>query len=152
MRTDDVRLRRRDFLKRTGLLAGAIAARGLSGSAAAAPDAPASSARLPRRPYGRDRYPVSVIGLGGIVVMGRDQKDANRVVAEAVERGVNYVDVAPTYGDAELKLGPALAPYREKAFLACKTTERSTRWGAAELDRSLGRLQPTTSTSTSCMA
>ncbi len=95
---------------------------------------------LPRRPYGRDGVPLSVIGFGGIVVKDAEQEHANRVVAEAVERGVNYFDVAPSYGDAELKLGPALKPYRKDCFLACKTTERSAEAAKQEFERSLQRL------------
>ena len=57
--------------------------------------------------------------------MNAEQKHADEVVAEAVAAGVNYFDVAPSYGDAELKLGPALKPFRDKVFLACKTTERN---------------------------
>ena len=79
---------------------------------------------LPRRPYGKTGVKPSVIGPGGIVVMGAEQKRANRAVAEAVEKGVNYFDVAPTYGDAELKLAPAVQSFRKKAFAACKTTQR----------------------------
>jgi len=37
-----------------------------------------------------------------------------------VDRGINYFDVAPSYGDAQARLGPALEPYRKKVFLACK--------------------------------
>ncbi|MCC6682798.1 MAG: aldo/keto reductase [Phycisphaeraceae bacterium] len=95
---------------------------------------------LPRRAYGRESVPLSVIGFGGIVVMDAEQEHANRVVAEAVERGVNYFDVAPSYGDAELKLGPALKPYRKDCFLACKTTERSAEAAKQEFERSLQRL------------
>lgn len=99
--------------------------------------------RLPRRAYGRNGVELSVIGLGGIVLMGSEQDHANRVVAEAVERGVNYFDVAPTYGngEAELRMGPALEPWRSSAFLACKTTERKAGPARAELLRSLERLR-----------
>ena len=45
------------------------------------------------------------------------------LVKLAIDSGINYFDVAPTYGDAEIKLGPALEPYRKDVFLACKTTE-----------------------------
>ena len=65
---------------------------------------------------------------------------ANRV-AEAIDYGVNYFDVAPSYGDAEIKLGPALESYRSKVFLACKTTERSKGESQKELDQSLKRLR-----------
>ena len=54
---------------------------------------------------------------------------------------MNYFDVAPTYGDAELKLGPALEPYRKNVFLACKTTERQREGASAELKESLKRLR-----------
>ena len=58
-----------------------------------------------------------------------------------MEKGVNYFDVAPSYGDAEIKLGPALEPYRKDVFLACKTTERTKEGAAAELRESLQRLR-----------
>jgi len=97
---------------------------------------------LPRREY-RDGVMLSVIGFGGIVVCGMEQKDADRIVAEAFDRGVNYFDVAPSYfdGEAERKLGPALAPYRGRSFLACKTIVRKAAGARAELERSLERLR-----------
>ncbi|MCC6733932.1 MAG: aldo/keto reductase, partial [Candidatus Omnitrophica bacterium] len=85
----------------------------------------AQSSSFPKREFGRTGEKISIIGFGGIVVTDQEQADANRYVAEAVERGINYFDVAPTYGDAEIKLGPALEPYRKGVFLACKTTERT---------------------------
>jgi aryl-alcohol dehydrogenase-like predicted oxidoreductase len=96
---------------------------------------------LPRRRY-RDGVELSIIGFGGIVVIGQEQKKADRTVADAIERGVNYFDVAPTYGDgeAETKLGNALVPHRKNIFLACKTTQRDARGAQAELERSLERL------------
>ncbi len=97
--------------------------------------------QLPKRPYGRSGEMLSVIGLGGIVVMNAEQADADRIVAEAVERGVNYFDVAPGYGDAEIKLGPALQPYRKDVFLACKTSKRQAAPALEELERSLQRLR-----------
>jgi len=102
---------------------------------------PASEQPLPRRHY-RDDVDLSVVGCGGIVLMGMSQPEANRVVAEAIDRGVNYFDVAPSYGggEAEEKLGPALAPHREKAFLACKTMERDASGAESELQKSLQRL------------
>jgi aryl-alcohol dehydrogenase-like predicted oxidoreductase len=83
---------------------------------------------------------LSIIGFGGIVVDGAEQQHANRVVAEAFEKGVNYFDVSPTYGDAELKLGPALKPYRKEVFLACKTGQRRREGASEELNESLKRL------------
>jgi len=102
----------------------------------------ASSPRgIAKRPY-RDGVELSILGFGGIVLLGNEQKDANRLIAEAIERGVNYFDVAPSYGDgeAEEKLGIALQPYRKQVFLACKTLQRKSQGAQAELERSLKRL------------
>jgi len=101
-----------------------------------------SSAPLPKRVY-KEGVQLSIIGFGGIVVMGYEQKEANRLVAAAWDRGVNYFDVAPSYGDgeAEIKLGPALEPYRKNAFLACKTTRRDAAGAQKEFEQSLRRLR-----------
>lgn len=98
---------------------------------------------LPRRPLGTTGESLSVIGLGGIVVMGGTQQDADTRVREAIDRGVNYFDVAPTYGrgEAEKKLGPALRPFRDKVFLACKTTKRDRDGAEQELNASLEQLK-----------
>jgi aryl-alcohol dehydrogenase-like predicted oxidoreductase len=54
---------------------------------------------IERRSYGRDDIRLSVLGFGGIIVMKEEPAMARRVVAEAVERGINYFDVAPSYGE-----------------------------------------------------
>lgn len=97
---------------------------------------------LPRRRF-RDDVELSIIGFGGIVVVGLEQREADRIVAESVEAGVNYFDVAPSYGDgeAETKLGAALQPYRRNVFLACKTQRRDAAGARSELERSLARLR-----------
>lgn len=104
-------------------------------------DASSNAARLPKRPYGKTGEALSTIGFGGIAVMNAEPEQAKRLVAEAVERGVSYFDVAPTYGDAEVKLGPALEPYRRGVFLACKTTQRQRGPAEEEFRRSLERLR-----------
>ena len=96
---------------------------------------------LERRQYGRTEERLSVIGFGGMVVQNVTAKEASAYVAEAVDRGVNYVDVAPFYGNAQERLGPALEPYRRQCFLACKTLERDAAGAAAELDESLRLLR-----------
>jgi aryl-alcohol dehydrogenase-like predicted oxidoreductase len=97
---------------------------------------------IPQRVY-RDGVKLSIIAFGGIVVVGMEQPAADRIVAEAYDRGVNYFDVAPSYGsgEAEEKLGPALEPYRQKVFLACKTQKRDAPGAREELERSLKRLR-----------
>jgi aryl-alcohol dehydrogenase-like predicted oxidoreductase len=98
--------------------------------------------QMPRRPY-REEVQLSILGFGGMVLVGMTQKSGADIVAESVERGINYFDVAPFYGDgeAEIKLGPALSPFRDRIFLACKTLERDESGATVELDRSLRRLQ-----------
>jgi aryl-alcohol dehydrogenase-like predicted oxidoreductase len=63
------------------------------------------------------------------------------LVAMAVDRGVNYFDVAPSYGNAEERLGPALEPYRDRVFLACKTGKRDRSGAAEELRASLEQMR-----------
>lgn len=93
------------------------------------------------RPYGKTGIPLSVIGFGGLLVSEETPATAASIVSEAVDRGVNYFDVAPSYGNAEERLGPALEPYRDRVFLACKTQEREGPAARASLERSLSRLR-----------
>ncbi|HZT28646.1 MAG TPA: aldo/keto reductase [Bryobacteraceae bacterium] len=112
------------------------------GTAAAASTASAYGAAgpLPRRTY-KDGIDLSIIAFGGIVVCGLSQEEGSRRVAAAYDRGVNYFDCAPSYfdGEAEIKLGEALRPYRNKVFLAEKTTRRDAKGAREELERTLGR-------------
>jgi aryl-alcohol dehydrogenase-like predicted oxidoreductase len=98
-------------------------------------------ATMERRRFGRTDEKLSIVGFGGILVMNEDQPTANMMVREAIERGINYFDVAPSYGNAEERLGPALEPYRDSVFLACKTGERTREGAMAELHQSLQRLR-----------
>lgn len=96
---------------------------------------------IPKRKYGRTKERLSVIGFGGMVVKNVTPKEAANFVAEAVDRGINYFDVAPFYGNAQERLGPALKPYRQNCFLACKTLERDAAGAAKELKESLRLLK-----------
>jgi aryl-alcohol dehydrogenase-like predicted oxidoreductase len=93
------------------------------------------------RRLGKTDLELSVIGMGGIVVMREDQADADRLVAQAIDSGVTYFDVAPLYEDAQQRMGPALEPYRDAVALACKTMERSAQGARRELDDSLKKLR-----------
>jgi len=131
-------MNRREFMQ-AALLA-AVTAGCVRSSTEIEEPKPEPTAGIPRRPY-KDGVKLSVVGLGGMVVAGLEQEEANRLVAESVERGVNYFEAAPTYGDAELRLGPALEPYRDNVFLVCKTTQRDAVGAQRELDQSLTRLR-----------
>ncbi|TCK72119.1 aldo/keto reductase [Acidipila rosea] len=129
-------MQRRDFLKQAALTTAAATATKLSADTTSA-----SQGKIPRRPLGKTGEHLSIIGFGGIVVMNETSDQAKNIVAEAVDRGVNYLDVAPSYGDAQERLGPALAPYRKNCFLACKTDGRMKADSQADLDNSLKLLK-----------
>ncbi len=86
-------------------------------------------------------YNLSKVAFGGIIVAEESQMDANNYVAEAIDAGVNYFDVAPTYSNAEERLGPALKGKRKDIFLACKTEDRTRKGSQALLEKSLKNLQ-----------
>ncbi len=132
---------RRSFFKTGALAAGMAAAPGLSAATASPIPSGAGFQPIPKRPLGKTGESLSIIGLGGIVIMNAEQAVANNTVAQAHDAGINYVDVAPSYGDAQARLGPALKPYRDKFFLACKTGKRDRAEAAAALDQSLQLLE-----------
>ena len=101
----------------------------------------AKPAPIAQRPLGKTGEQLSIIGMGGMVVMNVKQSRANDLVAEAFDHGINYFDVAPFYGDAQQRLGPALQPYRKRSFLACKTDARSKSGAQKELEESLRLLR-----------
>jgi aryl-alcohol dehydrogenase-like predicted oxidoreductase len=69
------------------------------------------------------------------------QDKADQVLGTLLEAGINHLDVAASYGEAELRLAPWLRQYREKFFLATKTGERRSEGALAEIHRSLARLE-----------
>ena len=94
---------------------------------------------MERRPFGNTGSELSIVGLGGVVLVGMTQPEADAIVGEAIDRGVNYFDVAPSYGqdqETERRLGPALKAHRDNVFLACKTGSRDRDGAAHELRRS----------------
>ena len=134
-------MERRNFIK--AVSAGAIGLAGVFRGQAADKDLLGfrPEAALPRRPLGRTGEKLSIVGLGGLVLADETQETADQLVREAVDHGINYFDVAPSYGNAEDRMGPALKPFRQDVFLACKTLMRDRAGAAAELHRSLGKLQ-----------
>src|SRR5579859_4268348 len=132
-------MERREFLKTS-------AAAGLLGSSKMleplANAEPASHAvPIPKRQLGKTGEQLSIIGFAGIVVMDNSPSYAANIVSEAVDRGINYFDVAPTYGNAQERLGLALQPYRDKVFVACKEEDWSKEGSARLLDESLRLLR-----------
>jgi predicted aldo/keto reductase-like oxidoreductase len=131
-------MRRRAFLKDAAAAAAMLACfpAGLSGV-----DRDKARGKIERRTLGKTGRKLSVIGFGGLVLKDSTPAQAAEWVRQAFEAGVNYFDVAPSYGNSEERLGPALEPYRREVFLACKTTQRRRAEAAAELEHSLSRLR-----------
>ncbi|MCL4378108.1 MAG: aldo/keto reductase [Actinobacteria bacterium] len=96
---------------------------------------------MEKRILGKTKERLSIIGFGGIVVMNETTKDSSEFVSKAIDRGINYFDVAPQYGNAQEMMGPALKPYRKDVFLACKTLERLKKGAEKELHDSLRKLK-----------
>ncbi len=126
-------MKRRDFLKNAAITAAAAAA---ADKLHASPTHP-----IARRKLGKTGEELSIIGFGGIVVMDETPGASSNIVSEAVDRGINYFDIAPSYGNAQERLGPALAPYRNRVFLACKAEDRTRDGCRKQLENSLQLLK-----------
>lgn len=74
-----------------------------------------------KRRFGNTGFEITPVIYGGIVSMEDGQHSSDKYVSWAIDRGINYFDVAPSYGDAQEKLGNSLIPYRTNIHLACKT-------------------------------
>jgi predicted aldo/keto reductase-like oxidoreductase len=131
-------MKRRDFLKDA---AATTALLSCFPATLAGIERDAEPGKIEQRALGRTGEKLSILGFGGYVLNQSTPQQAAEWVRMAVEAGVNYFDVAPTYGNAEERLGPALAPFRKDVFLACKTTQRHRKGAAQELDRSLKQLR-----------
>jgi aryl-alcohol dehydrogenase-like predicted oxidoreductase len=95
---------------------------------------------MERRRLGRTGHLSTVVTFGAAGIGRVEQDVADRAIQTALDHGVNHVDVAPRYGDAELRLRPWMASIRERIFLGCKTAERTRDDAKAQLHRSLERL------------
>ena len=93
------------------------------------------------RRFGRTGHMSSIIIFGAFAVGMLDQKEADAAMELVLAHGVNHIDVAPSYADAELRLGPWLEAHREQFFLGCKTQLRGREEAREELHRSLERLR-----------
>ncbi len=96
---------------------------------------------MEKRRLGRLGREVSVLAYGGAALSAVPQDDADRSIQEALDAGIDYFDMAASYGDAELRLGPWTSRIRDRIFLATKTGERARDDAWAEINRSLERLQ-----------
>ena len=136
-------MNRRSFLKVLGGTAAATALAETIGISAESPEKEGEREvkPLPKRLLGKTGEKISIIGYGGLALNYEEQDVVNNSISMAIDRGLNYFDVAPAYGSAEEKMGIALEGKRDKVFISCKTGRRDKRGAESELERSLKRLK-----------
>ena len=91
-------------------------------------------------PFGRLGHQSTRTLFGAAALGAVSQDDADRTLDVLLQYGVNHIDVAASYGDAELRIAPWLKRYREQFFVATKTGERRAAGAKEELHRSLDRM------------
>lgn len=96
---------------------------------------------MEKRPFARTGHVSTVAIFGTAAFWEITQAEADAVMEQVIAAGVNHIDVAPSYGQAEERVGPWLAQEHDRFFLGCKTMERTKEGAAAELRRSLERLR-----------
>jgi aryl-alcohol dehydrogenase-like predicted oxidoreductase len=93
------------------------------------------------RRLGRLGHQSSVIIYGAAMLSNVTQDVADRSVQEALDGGINHFDVAASYGEAELRLGPSMPRIRDQIFLATKTGDREAGPAYQSITDSLRKLQ-----------
>ena len=93
------------------------------------------------RRLGRTEHQSSIAILGGAVFFKDSPETAEVFFHEAINAGINHLDIAPGYGLAERAVGPHLQKVREKIFVADKTGEIEESWAKKRLEKTLTRLQ-----------
>ena len=94
-----------------------------------------------KRRFGRTGHMSTIVILGAFAVGPISQEEADATMELVLEHGVNHIDVAPTYSDAEIRLGPWLEKHRDRFFLGCKTELRGREEASQQLQQSLERLR-----------
>ncbi len=95
---------------------------------------------IPTAPFGRTGHLSSRTLFGAAAFWDVTQAEANATLDLLLERGVNHIDTAASYGQSEVRIGPWLKHHRDQFFLATKTEERTRQGARDSLHRSLDRL------------
>jgi aryl-alcohol dehydrogenase-like predicted oxidoreductase len=95
---------------------------------------------IPRQAFGRTGHESTRTIFGAAALGEVTQEQADRTLEVLLQYEVNHIDVAASYGDAELRIAPWLTRYRDRFFLATKTGERTYQGARDEFHRSLERL------------
>jgi len=95
------------------------------------------------RPFGPTRHMVSVIGQGTWNIDSGDRQTAIAALRQGIDRGMNHIDTAEMYGDAEVMIAEAIEGRRDEVFLVSKVLpENASRKGTiTACERSLARLR-----------
>ena len=96
---------------------------------------------ITKRPFGKTGHDSTRTIFGAAALGAMRQERADQVLETLLEYGVNHIDVAASYGDAELRIGPWMKEHRDTFFLASKTGERTASGARESIHRSLERLQ-----------
>ena len=96
---------------------------------------------IEKRPFGRTGHMSSVIIFGAAALGSVTQVEADETLDQLLEYGINHIDTAASYGNAEERIGPWMAQHRKNFFLATKTGERSYAKARKEIHQSLARLR-----------
>lgn len=96
---------------------------------------------ISKQAFGRSGHLSSRLLLGAAAFSEVTQDEADAALASALSVGVNHIDVAASYGEAELRVGSWISRYGKTFFLATKTGQRTANKARVEIHRSLERLQ-----------
>jgi aryl-alcohol dehydrogenase-like predicted oxidoreductase len=96
---------------------------------------------IPIQPFGGTGHDSTRLLFGAAAIGNVSQEEADQTMELIRERGINHIDTAASYGDAELRLGPWMETHRGEFFLATKTGERTRVEAYNEIQRSLERLR-----------
>jgi aryl-alcohol dehydrogenase-like predicted oxidoreductase len=92
---------------------------------------------IPTKLFGRTGHISTRIIFGGAALSAVTQAEADATLELLIDHGINHIDTAASYGQAELRIGPWMKSHRRQFFLATKTEERSRQGARASLQRSL---------------
>lgn len=96
---------------------------------------------IEKRPFGRTGH-MSTATLFGAAALGRvTQKEADQTLEVLLEYGVNHIDTAASYGEAEDRMGPWMKDHRDKFFIATKTGDRDYKSAKESIHNSLKRMR-----------
>ena len=96
---------------------------------------------IPTLPFGRSGHNSTRTLFGAAALGSVSQKEADQTLDVLLQYGVNHIDVASSYGDAEARIAPWFAQHRSDFYLATKADARTAKEGKEELHRSLERLK-----------